>query len=199
MKPIQCESILSDGAHRSISSWACAKLFALSTLCMLSMSAARADEAGISMWVPGFFGSLAATPQSPGFSFASVFIAPSVGGGGNLVFSRQVTRGGLTVNFNGNLNATLDGRADLYLAIPSYTLPMPILGAQANVALAIPYGGSFAGATLTGSLGPKGFAVSGGTNDSVSGIGDLAPMFSLRWNAGVNNYLAHVTTYIPIA
>ena len=26
---------------------------------------ARADEGGVSFWVPGFFGSLAATPQQP--------------------------------------------------------------------------------------------------------------------------------------
>jgi hypothetical protein len=28
-------------------------------------TAARADEGGISFWVPGFFGSLAAAPQQP--------------------------------------------------------------------------------------------------------------------------------------
>jgi hypothetical protein len=32
-----------------------------------------ADEGGVSFWVPGFFGSLAATPQQPGFSFATIF------------------------------------------------------------------------------------------------------------------------------
>jgi hypothetical protein len=29
-------------------------------------TAARADEGGVSFWVPGFFGSLAAAPQQPG-------------------------------------------------------------------------------------------------------------------------------------
>ena len=32
---------------------------------------AHADENGISFWVPGFFGSLAATPQQPGWSLAT--------------------------------------------------------------------------------------------------------------------------------
>lgn len=161
---------------------------------------ACADEAGVSLWVPGFFGSLAATPQNPGFAFANVFIAPSVGAGGNIVFARQVTRGDITADFNGNLNAKLDGRADLYLAIPSYTFSTPILGAQANIAMAIPYGGSFAGvnATLNGAIGPREFSVSKGTSETVTGFGDLAPMFSLRWNDGVNNYLAYAMTNIPI-
>lgn len=200
MQPSRCRSPAGETRFK-FSLDESAKPFAVALfLSMLGISSAVADEAGISMWVPGFFGSLAATPQQPGFAFANVFIAPSVSAGGNIVFSRQVTRGDLKVNFSGNLNAALDGRADLYLAVPSYTFPTPVLGGQANFALAIPYGGSFAGvsATLTGSAGGKGFAVSGATSDSVLGFGDLAPMFSLRWNAGVNNYLAYVTADIPV-
>jgi hypothetical protein len=34
---------------------------------MIAPTAARADEGGVSFWVPGFFGSLAATPLTPGF------------------------------------------------------------------------------------------------------------------------------------
>src|SRR5438105_4152603 len=32
---------------------------------------ALADEGGVSFWVPGFFGSLAAAPQQPGWSLAT--------------------------------------------------------------------------------------------------------------------------------
>src|SRR5260370_17381465 len=39
---------------------------------------AVADEGGVSFWVPGIMGSLAATPQQPGFSFASIYYHPSV-------------------------------------------------------------------------------------------------------------------------
>ncbi len=35
--------------------------------------AAFADEGGVSFWVPGFFGSLAATPQQPGWSVANIY------------------------------------------------------------------------------------------------------------------------------
>jgi hypothetical protein len=34
----------------------------------------RADEGGVSFWVPGFYGSLAATPQVPGFHSPMFFI-----------------------------------------------------------------------------------------------------------------------------
>ena len=33
---------------------------------------ALADENGISFWIPGFFGSLAATPQQPGWSLVAI-------------------------------------------------------------------------------------------------------------------------------
>ena len=39
-----------------------------------------ADEGGVSFWVPGFFGSLAATPQQPGWSLADVYYHTSVSG-----------------------------------------------------------------------------------------------------------------------
>jgi hypothetical protein len=71
----------------------------------LSTDFAYADETGVSFWVPGFFGSLAAAPQTPGFAIANIFYAPSVSAGGSVVFARQVTRGNITGNFSGNLNA----------------------------------------------------------------------------------------------
>lgn len=166
----------------------------------ISSSFARADETGVSLWLPGFFGSLAAVPQSPGFAYANIFYVPSVGAGGSVAFARQVTRGDLTVNFNGNLNARLDGRADLYLGLPSYTFASPVFGGQATVAMIIPYGGAEAGvnATLNGSVGPQGFTVSRGTSGDVLGFGDLAPVATLRWNAGVSNFMTYALTDIPI-
>jgi hypothetical protein len=45
---------------------------------ILSSHGASADEGGVSFWVPGFFGSLAATPQQPGWSLATVDYHTSV-------------------------------------------------------------------------------------------------------------------------
>src|SRR3954467_3545852 len=101
---------------------------------------ALADEGGVSFWVPGFFGSLAATPQTPGFSYASIFYHASVDAGADVAFARQVTRGRLTANFDASLNISLAARADLYLAVPSYVFEQRLFGAQASVAVAIPFG-----------------------------------------------------------
>jgi hypothetical protein len=100
----------------------------------LYSSIAFADEGGVSFWVPGFFGSLAATPQQPGFSYASVYYHTSVSAGGNVAFARQVSAGRITTNFNGGLSANLDASADLYLGIPQYVFATPVLGGQAAIA-----------------------------------------------------------------
>ena len=47
-------------------------------------TATRADENGIRFWIPGFFGSLAATPQQPGWSVAAFNYFTDVSGGGNI-------------------------------------------------------------------------------------------------------------------
>ena len=76
-----------------------------------------------------------------------------------------------------------------------YTFATPILGGQASVILGVPFGGGQASVdtTLTGAVGPIGFTKSGGLSDSVTGIGDLVPQVSLRWNQGVNNEMVYLT------
>jgi len=71
-------------------------IFALSLI--LSAPNARADEGGVSFWVPGFFGSLAAAPLQPGWSVATIYYHTSVDAGGDVAFARQVTRGNLRTN-----------------------------------------------------------------------------------------------------
>jgi hypothetical protein len=167
---------------------------------LLGSLSASADEGGVSFWIPGFFGSLAATPLQPGLSFAAIYYHTSVSGSGNLAFARQVTRGNITANFTGNLNANLDARADLGVAIPSYVFATPILGGQAAVALLVPFGQSrtSVSATVTGALGPIGFATSGSRTDSVTGFSDLIPQFSMRWNAGVHNFMTYATGNLTV-
>lgn len=47
-----------------------------------------AGEGGVSLWIPGFFGSLAATPLQPGFSFAALYYHTSVEAGADVSFAR---------------------------------------------------------------------------------------------------------------
>src|SRR5215470_5872106 len=82
---------------------------------------AVADEGGVSLWLPGFFGSLAAAPLQPGWSLATIYYHTSVDAGGDVAFARQVTRGNITVNFTGNVRAVLNADADIGFVSPSYT------------------------------------------------------------------------------
>ena len=42
-----------------------------------------ADENGVSFWLPGIYGSLAAVPQQPGWSFAAINYYDSVSASGS--------------------------------------------------------------------------------------------------------------------
>src|SRR6516225_9051569 len=72
---------------------------------------ARADEGGVSFWIPGFFGSLAATPTTPGWSVTTIYYHDSVSGAGNVALAREFelarVPGTLTASasFTGNVNA----------------------------------------------------------------------------------------------
>ena len=200
MAQINAVALVSVHQHATRLPLALATSFLVAAITGLSPNSVRADEGGVSMWVPGFFGSLAATPQQPGLSFISMGYHTSVEAGGDVAFARQVNRGNLTVPFTGTLNANLKAKADLYLGAVTYVFTQSFLGAQPAVAFLVPYGRTQAevDATLTGALGPLGFAISGGRSDLISGFGDPLPMFTLRWNAGVHNYLAYVTGNIPI-
>ena len=169
--------------------------------------ASYADEGGVSFWVPGFFGSLAATPLQPGWSLANIYYHTSVSAGADVARAREFTLGrvpgNLTVNANLNLNVKATG--DLGLVIPTYVFATPVLGGQASVSLIASYGvvGTSLAGTLSGVVtGPFGtsvpFARSDTINDTTWGFGDLIPQFSLRWNAGVHNYMTYITGDIPV-
>lgn len=68
-------------------------------LAVSTPNAAVADEGGVSFWVPGIMGSLAATPQVPGWAIASIYYHTSVKAGGDIAFARQVSRGQITANW----------------------------------------------------------------------------------------------------
>jgi hypothetical protein len=167
---------------------------------------AMADEGGVSFWVPGFFGSLAAAPQQPGWSLASIYYHTSVSAGSDVALAREFQLGRIPANLTANLSASLNATGDLGFAIPSYVFASPILGAQASASLLTAYGTTSANltGTLTGSLtGPGGTVIPlGPRSDSISsaawGFADVIPQFALRWNAGVDSYMTYVTGDIPV-
>ena len=67
---------------------------ALAPAIMFFSNCALADESGISFWVPGFFGSLAATPQQPGWSLANIYYHTSVSAGADVARAREFRSAG---------------------------------------------------------------------------------------------------------
>ena len=174
---------------------------------MFFSQCALADEGGVSFWVPGFFGSLAAAPQQPGWSLATVYYHTSVSAGGDVALAREFEIGQVPANITltARLNASVNATGDLGFVIPTYVFATPVLGGQASVSLVSAYGvvSTTLAGQLAGSLtGPGGgsipFMRSDSINDTTWGFGDLVPQFALRWNAGVNNYMAYITGDIPV-
>jgi hypothetical protein len=187
--------------------WTRALTASLATVAAISLplSQAEADEGGVSFWVPGFFGSLAAAPQQPGWSLASIYYHTSVSAGSDVALAREFEIRKIPLTLSGTLNATVKGSGDIGFVIPTYVFASPVLGGQASASLAAAYGttsASLAG-TLTGTLGlPGGGSIPFMRSDSISstawGVADLVPQFSLRWNEGVNNYMTYITGDIPV-
>jgi hypothetical protein len=174
---------------------------------MFFSQCALADESGVSFWVPGFFGSLAAAPQQPGWSLATVYYHTSVSAGGDVALAREFQIGRVPANLTltARLNASVNATGDLGFVIPTYVFATPVLGGQASVSLVSAYGvvSTTLAGQLAGSLtGPGGGSIPFMRNDSINdttwGFGDLVPQFALRWNAGVNNYMTYITGDIPV-
>lgn len=166
----------------------------------ITVELAAADEGGVSFWLPGIYGSLAATPMQPGLSFASVYYHTSVSASGNVAAAREVTIGGLNPTVNVNLNANLDANVDLVLLNPTYVFSTPVFGGQLAIGLMgiVGHNKTSIDGTLTAMVGPIVATRSGSIDSSLTGFGDLYPQASLRWNMGVHNFMTYVTGDIPV-
>ena len=91
---------------------------------------AAADEGGVSFWLPGLFGSLAAAPQQPGWSLATIYCHDSVSAGADVGRAREFTIGNIPVSASANLSARLNSNIDLALVIPTYTFANSFLVAR---------------------------------------------------------------------
>jgi hypothetical protein len=165
-----------------------------------SAEISRADESGISFWLPGLYGSLAATPGTPGWSVAAIYYHTSVNASGAAAASREFQVGRFSPTVNINLNVALSGQADLLFVAPSYTFATPVLGGQLSATLASVYGrnsASLAG-TLTAAVGPIVTTRTGFLEDALTSYGDLYPTIKLKWNNGVHNTMVYAAGDIPV-
>jgi hypothetical protein len=173
---------------------------ALCSAAALASGGARADETGVSFWVPGFFGSLAATPQTPGWSLAAINYYTNVSASGNVALSKEIQLGQVNPAINASINANISARADIGFLAPSYVFATPFLGGQASATLLIPFGqnNTNLNGTVAGTIAGIPFTRSFDLSQTTTGFGDLIPQFAVRWNAGVNNYMAYLTGDMPV-
>jgi hypothetical protein len=121
----------------------------------------QADDGGISFWLPGQFGALAAAPTEPGWSLPLIYYHVSAKEDGN----KGLARGGRTT-------FGLDAKADILFAFPTYTFAEPVLGAQLALAAGAAVARSEASVDVT-LTGPRGRTFSGGTDDALKGGSDI--------------------------
>ena len=179
-------------------------LFAFLVAAACATDKALADEDGVSFWIPGFFGSLAAVPQQPGWSLTSILYNTNVSASGNTAVAREIRLGQLpkfTVSISGNANVHAD--ATIGFVAPTYVFATPFLGGQAAATLLFGYGNNDTSlnATVTATaLLPNPISITKSTalQQDTTGFTDLIPMFTDRWNAGVNNYMVYLTGDIPV-
>ena len=177
-------------------------LFAFLVAAACATDKALADEDGVSFWIPGFFGSLAAVPQQPGWSLTSIFYNTNVSASGNAAVAREITIGRFNPTININVNAHVHADATIGFVAPTYVFATPFLGGQASATLLFGYGNNDtslnASATATTDIPPLSITRSVALQQDTSGFTDLIPMFTDRWNAGVNNYMVYITGDIPV-
>jgi hypothetical protein len=166
---------------------------------LLSPEISRADEGGVSFWLPGQYASLAAAPLVPGWALGTVYYHSNVSASGGVAAAREITVGSIPANVKVNLNLSLSGQADLVVLSPTYTFATPVLGGQLSVGVASWFGRSDASiaGTLTASVGSAFATRMGMIEDALTSYGDVVPTATLRWNQGVNNYMVYVTGDIP--
>ena len=172
----------------------------IAALFALPLQLAQADESGISFWVPGQMGSLAAVPQTPGWSQAAVYYHTTVGASGNVPAAKEVQIGASPATVSVNLNANLSGQADLLFLAPTYTFATPVLGGQLAMGVTGIFGrnSTTIDGALTASVGGLAATRMGSISDTLTSVGDLYPMITLKWNNGVNNWMAYGTGDIPV-
>jgi hypothetical protein len=108
---------------------------------------ARADAGGLSFWLPGTFGSLAATPTVPGWAYTTIYLHLQSSATGQASFVVPGGRGGIVVGLTDHADAIVQG--------VTYTSALPVLGGQAAFSVLGAPGnvGVGVGATLTGPRG----------------------------------------------
>jgi hypothetical protein len=160
-----------------------------------------ADENGISFWLPGIYGSLAAVPQQqPGWGLTLMNYFDSVSAGGAVAGSREITIGRFNPTVNVNFDLNVSSKVDVGLIIPSYAFETPVLGGQLTLSMMgiVGVNSTDLNGSLTLASEPLALMRQGSISQISTGVGDLYPQATIRWNNGVNNWMVYGTGDIPV-
>ena len=110
------------------------------------------------------------------------------------------------VTVNANLNLNINAIGNLGFVLPSYVFETPVLGGQASVSLLAAMASSAPALRGRCPAWPRARSAAhvpfgprfDNLSDTTWGFADLAPMFQLKWNAGVNNYMIYATGDVPV-
>jgi hypothetical protein len=171
---------------RKVSSVTVIGVFMLGFIWQSVSRQARADEGGVSFWLPGQYGSFAAVASNPGWSFEAIYYRQSPSAQAGINFAR-----------GGGLQVGVKSPVDLVMFTPTYTFETPVFGAQLAIGMTAVMGKNSTSATAT-LIGPGGGTLSGAHSDSVTGFGDPSPTATLYWNKDDHYFMLYGTTGIPV-
>ena len=149
-------------------------------------STVYADEGGVGFYLPGQMGSLSAVPGDAGWSLPLIYFHQAGNAGGNREFE-----------IGGQVRLNLGAKADLLMAVPTYTFSAPVLGGQAALSATALAGHVAVDVTAT-LTGPFGGVLTGAQSDARDGIGDLFPTGTLKWNRGAHNFMSYLMAGVPV-
>jgi hypothetical protein len=181
-----------------------AKFYSVAILLTLAYGlvpkAALADEGGVSFWLPGLFGSLAAVPSGPGFYFETFAYNTNVTAGADVARAREITIGQLTPNLTLTASAHLRNDTAFEWINPGYAFATPVLGGQVSVGVGtlVGWGNTSVNGTVTASIPPFSVTRTDNLNSEAAGNGDLYPQVFWKWHEGVNNFMLYATGDAPV-
>jgi hypothetical protein len=181
----------------------CARLLVAASILAaagVAPNASLADEDGVSFWLPGIYGSLAAVPGQPGWSLGAFVYNTALRAGSDVATAREITIGRFNPTVNLSASLTVRNDTPLVWIDPTYVFSSPVLGGQLSLGM----GGLVAttsttiAGTVTAAIPPFTFIRSDSISQSVTGFGDLYPQASLKWHQDVHNFMIYGTGDIPV-
>ena len=181
----------------------------LASAMMFFSHKALADENGVSFWIPGTFGSLAATPLQPGWSLANIYYHTSVSAGADVARAREFSLGRVPANvtLNTNLNLNVNSTRQCWLCGPvlcirdaSARRPGLRCPSWESMASSAPAwrGPCPAWPRRRRSAAAPFRIVRHHQRHNMGLWGSVSASSHCSWNAGVHNYMTYVMADIPV-